>query len=118
MNFIFSPRNLVRMAGMNMLGLVAMGAYGGHNAAWEVRRRERFQIAQVYHIISSVGLYMAKSIATSWMRSVAGASFLIGLAAFVVPLYYMALTSDEKFPLRKAMPFGGVALMIGFAMFL
>ena len=109
--------HLGRVAALNLLGMVVLGAMGGHNHNWQERRKERFQKAQLYHLVSGVGMFMGRFASVHWVRALIGASFLSGLALFVGPLYYMVFKDDENFALKRFMPVGGVSMMIGFAAF-
>jgi uncharacterized membrane protein YgdD (TMEM256/DUF423 family) len=104
-----------KYAALNFLSVVVLGAIGGHNHTWIPRRRERFQTAQLYHVINGIGLFMASFVASPLGRNLLLGSFGLGLSCFVLPLYWMALKEDDNFPLKKAMPFGGIATMLGFA---
>lgn len=106
--------HLGRAAALNLLGMVVLGAVGGHNHNWQDRRKERFRTAQLYHLVSGVGMFMGRFATVQWVRLLIGACHLGGLAMFVGPLYYMVFKDEENFPLRKAMPLGGVAMMVGF----
>lgn len=104
-----------KVAAFNFLTAVVLGAVGGHNHTWIPKRKERFQTAQLYHVVNGVGLFMSSFVASAWGRTLLLSSFGAGLALFVLPLYWMALKEDDNFPLRKAMPLGGISTMLGFA---
>ena len=104
-----------KIAAFNFLSAVVLGAIGGHNYTWIPKRKERFQTAQLYHVVNGVGLFMCSFVGSAWGRTLLLGSFGAGLAFFVLPLYWMALKEDDNFPLRKAMPLGGVSTMLGFA---
>ena len=106
-----------RLAALNLLGMVVLGAAGGHNQNWQQRRKERFQTAQLYHLVSGFGMFMGRFASVQWVRLLIGCSFLGGLSLFVAPLYYMVFKDDENFALKKFMPVGGISMMVGFAAF-
>ena len=111
----YLSNQLGRFAALNLLGMVMLGAVGGHNHNWQQRRKERFQTAQLYHLVSGCGMFMGRFATVQWVRLLIGCSFVGGLLCFVGPLYYMVFKDDDTFAFRKAMPFGGVSMMIGFA---
>lgn len=106
--------NLGRMAALNLLTMVVFGAAGGHNYNWQQRRKERFQTAQLYHLVAGFGMFMGGFSKQYWARLLIGSCFLSGTAFFVAPLYYMVFKDDENFALKKSMPFGGISMMVGF----
>ncbi len=89
-----------KIAALNFLSVVVFGAIGGHNYTWLPRRKERFQTAQLYHVVNGIGLFMSSFVASGLGRSLVLGSFGAGLACFVLPLYWMALKDDDEFPLR------------------
>ena len=105
------------MAALNLLSLVVLGAAGGHNYNWQQKRKERFQSAQMYHMVASFGMFMGRFASEYWVRLLIGSSFLAGTALFCAPLYYMVFKDDENFALKRFMPVGGISMMIGFAAF-
>jgi uncharacterized membrane protein YgdD (TMEM256/DUF423 family) len=106
-----------KAASLNMLGLVGMGAIGGHNYHWQQYRKERFQTAQLYHLVTAIGMYMIKQ-GRPLVRKAAFVSMLTGLVCFVGPLYWVAFKEDQQLPVPKhiLMPTGGVALMLGYGL--
>ena|SRR3990167_2768090 len=105
-----------RIAAGTFLGLVVLGAAGGHNYHWIQKRKDRFNTAQLYHAVAGLGMWMSRSIKLPLYRNIAAGLFLAGLLGFSGPLYYMVFKDDENFPLKKAMPVGGLSMMLGFGL--
>ncbi len=112
--FEFS-RHLSRFAAANLLGMVILGAMGGHKYHWVQKRKDRFNTAQLYHAVTALGLYMGRSVPKVWGRNFVLLAMLGGLTFFVAPLYYLAFKDEEQFVLKRFMPAGGVSIMLGFA---
>ena len=99
---------------------VSMGAFGAHGLKERVEamgQTANFQTAAQYQMycalaIVAVGLLVLNG-RTSQAATVAGWSFLVGSVLFSGSLYVLSLTGIKW--LGAITPFGGVAILIGWA---
>ena len=100
-----------------LLGLsgVGLGAFGAHSLAALLEANDRattFDTATQYHLIHALALLASAWLPGQWARR-AGWLFILGVILFSGSLYLLAI-----FNLRfmgAVAPFGGLALMAGWA---
>ncbi|CAL8384408.1 unnamed protein product [Arctogadus glacialis] len=100
-----------RVAALAGASAVAAGAYGAHgfkNKDPEDYQRNLYETANKYHFYHSLALLGASRCGKP---ALAGALLVAGMGLFCGPLYHQALTESSE--LRKAAPFGGMALIAG-----
>jgi uncharacterized membrane protein YgdD (TMEM256/DUF423 family) len=112
-------RTFIRVAALLGLTGVALGAFGAHGLAAVLEANGRaatFDTATQYHLIHALALLAAawrdEQHPNQWTRR-AGWLFIIGVILFSGSLYLLAI-----FNLRfmgAVAPFGGLALMAGWA---
>jgi uncharacterized membrane protein YgdD (TMEM256/DUF423 family) len=111
-------RTFLFLAGfLGFLG-VAAGAFGAHalRDALDPPLLAAFNTGARYHLLHAVALLGVALLADrkpSTAVSVAGWSFVLGIALFSGSLYALALTGAR--PLGAITPFGGMTLLIGWA---
>jgi uncharacterized membrane protein YgdD (TMEM256/DUF423 family) len=112
------------LGAINAIAAIAAGAFGAHalRARLPVERLAVFETASRYHMYHALGL-----IAVAWLAHVraggssaglvaaAGWLMLAGIVLFSGSLY--ALTLSGVRALGAVTPFGGLAFMLGWAMF-
>lgn len=116
-------RFLLGLSAANGFAAVALGAFGAHalrgrlaGAEDGARRLEWWQTAASYHLAHAVALGIAALVlerAASALVTTAGWAFFVGIVLFSGSLYTMSLTGLRG--LGAVTPFGGVALLIGWA---
>ncbi len=117
------PRWFLLSAAVSGFVAVALGAFGAHGlqshfSALEDggKRMEWWATAAHYHLVHSVvlaivALLLAERASTA--ARVSGVAFELGMLVFSGSLYTMALTGVRA--LGAVTPFGGLALLIGWA---
>lgn len=100
---------------------VAFGAFGAHAAKERLESlgtSAAYQTAaqyQMYHALALLAVGIVALRSPSSALSVAGWSFLIGVILFSGSLYALALTANKAF--GPITPFGGLAMLLGWAAF-
>ena len=108
----------VTIASLSGCLAVALGAFGAHGLKAKVtpERLEVWQTAAHYHLIHSVALLALCGLLASYPSPAltrAGWAFIIGIIIFSGSLYTLVLTDVGI--LGAVTPFGGLALLIGWA---
>ncbi len=108
----------------NGFAAVALGAFGAHalRARFEgtadgARRLEWWHTAASYHLAHALALGIAALVferSPSRAAPAAAYAFALGIAVFSGSLYAMALSDARAF--GAVTPFGGVALLVGWAL--
>jgi uncharacterized membrane protein YgdD (TMEM256/DUF423 family) len=116
-------RIFVILSGVLGFSAVALGAFGAHglrarlNALPDgIKRMEWWNTAAHYHLTHALALAFVAWLAHRGVGSsatVAGWSFVAGVALFSGSLYAMTLTGHTK--LGAITPFGGGLLLVGWA---
>ena len=116
-------RIFIILSGLLGFAAVALGAFGAHALRSRlqdipdgVKRMEWWNTAAHYHLVHALALAVA-----AWLvhrgagasASVAGWSFVAGVALFSGSLYLMTVTGQTR--LGMITPFGGVLFMVGWA---
>merc|ERR1712194_57460 len=101
-----------RLAGLNLFFMTVAGAAGGHKSEWSPDQRHRFMTAQIYQLVTSLGMYMAGNSGNKTAAKYCVPLFAVGALFFVMPLYYRAWTDKMLAPGMG--PVGGIATMAGF----
>lgn len=116
-------RLFIILSGLFGFSAVALGAFGAHGLRSRleslpdgVKRLDWWNTAAHYHLIHALALGLA-----AWLvqrgagasASIAGWSFVAGVALFSGSLYAMTLTGQTK--LGAITPFGGLLLLVGWA---
>lgn len=94
---------------------VALGAFGAHALSGLLASNgmtEVWHTAVLYHLVHAVALLWAGNAAMRKVR-LAGVLWIVGIVLFSGSLYAMALTDWR--PLGYVTPFGGLALLGGWA---
>lgn len=112
----FEPDWNVKLAALNCLTMLILGAMGGHKKEWSQMNKDRFMKGQVYQMIPSLALLMNGLFEFRHSTAIT-ISALLGNLFFVLPLYGLAWTDGEFF-MRHFMPYGGVSLMVSFGLML
>lgn len=99
-----------KIASANLLSIIVFGSLGGHKYEWDKHRKNCFNTAQLYQLISTVGIYMCSNIKNKYVIPV---YILIQIGGILFPghLYMKAFYNDNRY--RLMAPIGGVSLMIG-----
>jgi uncharacterized membrane protein YgdD (TMEM256/DUF423 family) len=116
-------QRLLLAAAINGFLAVALGAFGAHGLAARlaqaenaVKRLEWWNTASHYHLIHALafGLLAAlyPQLSSRWVVW-AGSSWGIGILLFCGSLY--AMSASGRTSLAVATPFGGLALLVGWA---
>ncbi len=117
------PRWFLMTAAISGFLAVALGAFGAHGlrARFEslqdgAKRLEWWTTAAHYHLVHSamlavVALVLAHRLSTA--ARVSGVAFAVGMLVFSGSLYAMSLSGVRA--LGAATPFGGLALLVGWA---
>jgi uncharacterized membrane protein YgdD (TMEM256/DUF423 family) len=102
---------------------VALGAFGAHGLRGRLealpdfaRRMEWWETGARYQLVHALALGLVAFLCTrgeGLAPRVAGGAFLVGVALFSGSLYTMTLTGIRW--LGAVTPFGGVALLVGWA---
>jgi len=106
---------IIKIAAANALGMIGIGAAGGHKHTWSQERKNRFMKSQIYHLLGTAGLFVAGAISFRFQPFIAIA-LLLGNMLFCAPLYYLTFTEDIAY--NKMMPVGGIMMMAGFGLML
>jgi uncharacterized membrane protein YgdD (TMEM256/DUF423 family) len=116
-------RTLLFLAGVNGFLAVALGAFGAHGLkkrllplADGVQRLEWWQTAAHYHLAHALALGLAALVTlkvAGRLPVAAGWAFQVGILLFSGSLYAMTLSGVRA--LGAVTPFGGVALLVGWA---
>ena len=116
-------RIFVIVSGLLGFTAVALGAFGAHGLRSRlqglpdgVKRLEWWNTAAQYHLSHALALALVAWLAhrgAGTPATVAGWSFVGGVALFSGSLYTMAITGLTK--LGAVTPFGGLAFLIGWA---
>jgi uncharacterized membrane protein YgdD (TMEM256/DUF423 family) len=111
------------LSAANGFAAVMLGAFGAHalrgklaSAEDGIRRLEWWQTAASYHLAHAIALGLVALVferVASTAVATAGWAFLAGIVLFSGSLYAMSLTGVRA--LGAVTPFGGVALLIGWA---
>lgn len=116
-------RLFLSLAALNGFLAVALGAFGAHGLRARLaaladgeQRLEWWRTAASYHLVHAVALglvalLVARSPSTA--LSLSGWGFVAGMAIFSGSLYAMTLTGARA--LGAVTPFGGLALLVGWA---
>jgi uncharacterized membrane protein YgdD (TMEM256/DUF423 family) len=111
--------NWVRVGAALGFLAVALGAFGAHGLKARLETlgtAANYQTAVQYHMYHALAL-LAVGLLPAWRQeaaaNVAGWSFLVGIALFSGSLYVLALTGVKA--LGMITPFGGVAMLVGWA---
>merc|ERR1712150_251976 len=110
---MFGLLDPTRLSAISLFAMTFMGAAGGHKKEWSALRTGSFHMAQIYHLLNAVGLYMSGQHRGKY-GTYASYAFMLGHLLFVFPYYYRVFT--EKVPIKFMMPAGGMSTMIGFLM--
>ena len=99
---------------------VAAGAVAAHLAKGDPRAAELLRTGALYGMVHAVALLAAAAIAERddrprLLSAIAGWSFVAGIFLFSFSLFALALTGLTWF--ANVTPFGGAALLIGWAAF-
>jgi uncharacterized membrane protein YgdD (TMEM256/DUF423 family) len=99
---------------------VAAGAFGAHGLRGLVtpERISVFETAVRYHLIHSLALVLVGVVADRWSTKSfdwVGILFLVGIFLFSGSLYLLVLTDTPW--LGAVTPFGGVSMIVGWALF-
>ena len=111
---------IFKLGCVSMTSLIALGAAYGHKGKLDEDGTVYFNKAQMYHlmnsnhrIIADFGLFCSCLVAPATLPfKIAVGGFIMGILAFVGPLYYMAIKGRNN-SLSKTMPVGGIAMMAG-----
>ena len=116
-------RIFVILSGLLGFSAVALGAFGAHGLRSRlgslpdgVKRLEWWNTAAHYHLTHALALALAAWLVQRGAGSsatVAGWSFVAGVALFSGSLYTMTITGQTK--LGAVTPFGGLLFLIGWA---
>ena len=114
-------RIFIILSGLLGFAAVALGAFGAHALRTRLQdipdgleRMEWWNTAAHYHLIHALALALAAWLAhrgAGASASVAGWSFVVGVALFSGSLYLMTVTGETR--LGMVTPFGGLSFMIG-----
>ncbi len=107
----------VLLGSLNMLGAVALGAFGAHGLKRRVAEEllATWNTAVLYHLVHALGLILV-GILVHLLPAVtslshAGWALLVGIALFSGSLYLLVLSGVR--PLGMITPMGGVAFLVG-----
>ena len=105
------------VAGLGGLASVAAGAYAAHGAIG-ARAAELLHTGALYGMVHAAALLAVTAMAGRRARlgltlGLAGSAFAVGIVLFSFSLFALALTGIREF--ARVTPFGGVALMVGWA---
>ncbi|XP_072034060.1 transmembrane protein 256 homolog [Amphiura filiformis] len=102
----------VRIAGISGALAVGLGAYGAHGLKNRTdKEREVFMTANRYHMLHTLALL---AVPLTNQPNMVGVTMLLGMLGFCGTCYYSALSGDTS--LNRFTPYGGVTLMIAWAM--
>ncbi|MDH3817150.1 MAG: DUF423 domain-containing protein [Myxococcales bacterium] len=114
-------RIFIVLSGVLGFSAVALGAFGAHGLRSRleslpdgVKRSEWWNTAAHYHLIHALALALAAWLVhrgASTSGSVAGWSFVAGVALFSGSLYLMTITGQTK--LGAITPIGGLCFLVG-----
>jgi uncharacterized membrane protein YgdD (TMEM256/DUF423 family) len=118
-------RHLLLASAANGFFAVALGAFGAHGLKSSLadlpdvaRRLAWWDTAAHYHLVHAVALGVlalaAERVGAKWSTR-ASLALLVGIALFSGSLYAMALTGVTA--LGAVTPFGGLGLLLGWALF-
>ncbi|MAS92150.1 MAG: hypothetical protein CMO55_03045 [Verrucomicrobiales bacterium] len=111
-----APSTKIRISALIIFLGIALGAFGAHGLAdrlEETGRLDNWETATFYHLIHGVAMFL---IALSGKRTIGFWWFLAGIILFSGSLYALALTDITK--LGAITPLGGIAMLIGWGMWL
>ena len=111
-----APSTKIRISALIIFLGIALGAFGAHGLAdrlEETGRLNNWETATFYHLIHGVAMFL---IALSGKRTIGFWWFLAGIILFSGSLYALALTDITK--LGAITPLGGIAMLIGWGMWL
>lgn len=111
---LFESNFTIKLGALNLLGMLVLGAAGGHKKEWSQDNKDRFIKGQVYQIIPSAILFLNGLVNFRYPTLITLLS-LIGNAFFVMPLYGLAW-NDGQFFMKRLMPIGGISLMAACAL--
>lgn len=111
---LFDPNFNIKLGAINLLGMLIIGAAGGHKKEWSQENKNRFLKGQIYQLIPSA-IFFLNGLVNFRFSSLITLLALAGDALFVMPLYGLAW-NDGKFTTQRLMPFGGVSLMAACAL--
>jgi uncharacterized membrane protein YgdD (TMEM256/DUF423 family) len=104
------------VAGLGGLASVAAGAYAAHGAIG-AQAAELLHTGALYGMVHAAALLAVTAMAGRRTRlgllGLAGSAFALGIVLFSFSLFALALTGIREF--ARVTPFGGVALMVGWA---
>jgi uncharacterized membrane protein YgdD (TMEM256/DUF423 family) len=116
-------RWFLALSALNGFLAVALGAFGAHGLARRLatladgaQRLDWWRTAANYHLAHALALGIVAVLAqrsAALALSVAGVSFVVGMALFSGSLYAMVLTGVRG--LGAVTPLGGLALLVGWA---